>query len=254
MKTAVNYLEESLKLRKDGGDMYQFCWVKSVTDRHVGDYPYAIEFEVINKSTQSSTSVKIESTDRIIWGHPGLGKTFLRKSQDNIIDFDSDYKSKINKKHNLEEGYKARNAWRKTHEAQWDQTVRELWQEAKKDAIKTGKRLLASDMILLREFANDFDKVITMSDDTFIERSKQRDDYKEGDTESWKNKINDEISKIPSDKVITTDKYLSDLLSTQPSTQQQAPVNKTKEIPDGQSGEPVNKKVEDRLISQKKKC
>ena len=25
MKTAVNYLEESLKLRKDGGDMYQFC-------------------------------------------------------------------------------------------------------------------------------------------------------------------------------------------------------------------------------------
>ena len=109
-------------------------------------------------------------------------------------------------------------------------------------------------MILLREFANDFDKVITMSDDTFIERSKQRDDYKEGDTESWKNKINDEISKIPSDKVITSDKYLSDLLSTQPSTQQQAPVNKTKEIPDGQSGEPVNKKVEDRLINQKKKC
>ena len=25
MKTAVNYLEDSLKLRKDGGDMYQFC-------------------------------------------------------------------------------------------------------------------------------------------------------------------------------------------------------------------------------------
>jgi hypothetical protein len=33
-------------------------WVKSVTDKHVGDYPYAIEFEVVKQSTtQPSTSV-----------------------------------------------------------------------------------------------------------------------------------------------------------------------------------------------------
>lgn len=32
-------------------------WVKSVTDKHVGDYPYAIEFEVVSKPTQPSTSV-----------------------------------------------------------------------------------------------------------------------------------------------------------------------------------------------------
>jgi alkylated DNA repair dioxygenase AlkB len=31
-------------------------WVKSVTDKHVGDYPYAIEFEVVNKPTQPSTN------------------------------------------------------------------------------------------------------------------------------------------------------------------------------------------------------
>jgi hypothetical protein len=30
-------------------------WVKSVTDKLVGNYPYAIEFEVVNKSTQPST-------------------------------------------------------------------------------------------------------------------------------------------------------------------------------------------------------
>jgi alkylated DNA repair dioxygenase AlkB len=30
-------------------------WVKSVTDKHVGNYPYAIEFEVVNKPTQLST-------------------------------------------------------------------------------------------------------------------------------------------------------------------------------------------------------
>jgi len=32
-------------------------WIKSVTDKHVDDYPYAIEFEVINKPTQQPTSV-----------------------------------------------------------------------------------------------------------------------------------------------------------------------------------------------------
>ena len=31
-------------------------WEKSVTDKHVGDYPYAIEFEVVDKPTQPSTS------------------------------------------------------------------------------------------------------------------------------------------------------------------------------------------------------
>jgi hypothetical protein len=31
-------------------------WVKSVTDKNVGQYPYAIEFEVVNKPTQPSTN------------------------------------------------------------------------------------------------------------------------------------------------------------------------------------------------------
>jgi alkylated DNA repair dioxygenase AlkB len=41
-------------------------WVKSVTDKHVGNYPYAIEFEVVNKPTQPSTQsngVKVISED-----------------------------------------------------------------------------------------------------------------------------------------------------------------------------------------------
>ena len=32
-------------------------WEKSVTDKHVGDYPYAIEFKVVDKPTQSPTSI-----------------------------------------------------------------------------------------------------------------------------------------------------------------------------------------------------
>jgi hypothetical protein len=37
-------------------------WVKSVTDKHVGNYPYAIEFVVINKPTQPTTEA-IEEQD-----------------------------------------------------------------------------------------------------------------------------------------------------------------------------------------------
>jgi hypothetical protein len=43
-------------------------WVKSVTDKLVGNYPYAIEFEVVNKSTQSSTqpSTSVDNTNKPI--------------------------------------------------------------------------------------------------------------------------------------------------------------------------------------------
>lgn len=41
-------------------------WVKSVTDKHVGDYPYAIEFEVVRTTTQPSTSVEKQIQDRQI--------------------------------------------------------------------------------------------------------------------------------------------------------------------------------------------
>ena len=33
-------------------------WEKSVTDKHVGDYPYAIEFKVVDKPTKTTTSVE----------------------------------------------------------------------------------------------------------------------------------------------------------------------------------------------------
>ena len=175
----------------------------------------------IEVPTQSSTSVKIEPTDKIIFGHPGIGKTELKKNgRTDIIDFDSDYKTEINKKFNLPEGFKARNAFQKSNKDEYNQAVRELWGKAKEEANRTGKTLLASDMILLREFASDFDKVITMSKETFIDRAKQRNDFNPGPegTEGWKNSLDKEISKVPVSKVITTDKYMSDLLPNQPST------------------------------------
>ena len=158
----------------------------------------------------------ITSNDKVIFGHPGIGKTYLKeRGRTDVIDFDSDYKIKINEKFNLPKGFKARNDFQKSNKEEYQQFLRELWNEAKKESKRTGKQLFASDMILLREFADDFDKVITMSKGTFINRAKQRNDYTPGEegTEGWKKSLDIEIAKIDKSKVFTTDKYLSELLS-----------------------------------------
>lgn len=166
-----------------------------------------------NGNVPKTTSQEITPNDKIIWGHPGIGKTFLRESNPNVIDFDSDYKSRINEKYNLPEGFKARNKWRESNPELWKEEIRQLWSEAKQESQDTGKQLLASDMMLLREFPNDFDKVVNISNKTFIDRAKQRDDYTEGETEQWKANINEVLKSVPQFKIIQTDKYLSDLLS-----------------------------------------
>lgn len=160
----------------------------------------------------NNSKAYIGYNDDVVFGHPGIGKTFLSEFENNIIDFDSAYKPSLNVKYNLSPDYKARNEWRKNNEQLWNQSIKELWVEAKQDAKKAGKILFASDMILLREFPNDFDKVITMSKETFIERSKQRNDYTEGSTEGWKTNLDDLIGQVDQSKVVTTDQYLSELI------------------------------------------
>lgn len=164
----------------------------------------------------SNWKQKLLSTDKIIFGHPGIGKSFLRETNNNIIDFDTDYKIKINEEFNLSKGFKALNSWRVNNEDIYKDRVRKLWKDAVNESKKTGKILVASDMLLLREFEKDFDKVITISKDTFINRAKQRNDYTQGETENWKNNLDNTISRVDKNKIIVTDKYLSDLFETIP--------------------------------------
>lgn len=180
-------------------------------------YSYPEVISEINQRYDNEIALlqkNISPSDKIIFGHPGIGKTYLKESgRTDVIDFDSDYKSKINIKFGLKEGFKARNDFQKNNKEKYQKTVRELWNEAKQESVKTGKQLFASDMILLREFPNDFDKVITMSKETFVDRAKQRNDYTNGETESWKDNLDIEIAKINKSKIIETDKYLSELVS-----------------------------------------
>jgi hypothetical protein len=181
--------------------------------------------------TQPSTSVKLEPTDKIIWGHPGLGKTTFRKqNSDKVLDFDTDFKPYIAKQLGLpvdEQNSIGLNKWRKENgDEEFNKLMRSVWTIAKNMAKKENKILIVSDMIFLRENAADFDKVITTDKDTFVKRAVQRGDNAEN-LESWKAKLDATISNIQQSKVITTDKYFSDLVSTLSSTNLPGPKTNT---------------------------
>jgi len=181
----------------------------------------------------------ISTTDKIIFGHPGIGKSYVYNKDNTIIDFDERYKpevkqfinnelSKLNKQINKQ----SRRDYKKANPKAYQDKLAELWKRAKKDAIKENKLLFASDMELLRSFSNDFDKVLTMSKDLFFERSKQRKDFHPTNTKLWKDDLDSLIKeKVDPNKLIITDKYLSDLISKNIEKQGITTIIKTKKLP-----------------------
>lgn len=159
----------------------------------------------------------VSPTDKIIWAHPGLGKTTFRNANpENVLDFDTDFKPEVAKQLGLPEGQRdsvSLNAWRKkskANEQKFETVMKKVWQEAVQQSRKTGKMLLVSDMMFLRENANDFDKIITTDRETFNKRASQRgDDVSK--LESWKSNIDKTIAGIDQSKVVSTNKYFAEL-------------------------------------------
>lgn len=181
--------------------------------------------EVFNENPDFSSQIYealgfnqlITSNDKIVFGHPGIGKTFAKKYND-FIDVDEDYKEE----HTMQKILRAnaKNTGKKEDLKEWENYVTVWWNKVKTDAKKSGKQIFVSNLPILRMFSQDFDKVITMSKDTFTSRAKQRNDYIEGETEDWKNSLDIEIAKIDKSKVFNTDKYLSNLFITTQQKQQ----------------------------------
>lgn len=143
----------------------------------------------------------------VIWGHPGTGKTYLHnQGRKDIIDFDSEYKSRLG---NLKEREELK---RRIGKQAYNARLDELFDEARQEAINSGRKLLVSDMHFLRDRSNDLDVITNISDEEFIERSHQRGEHDEADKQEWKNSINKALVNISSDKIINTTGYISDLL------------------------------------------
>lgn len=166
-------------------------------------------------SLNNINSLKLKDAT-VIWAHPGTGKTHMyNNGRTDIIDFDSEYKVRINKLMGLPEGTNARElrvAARNQRKQEYHDLIMKLFDEAKEEAIKSGKKLLVSDLMLLKERLNDLDVVTNISDSEFIIRSHQRGEHDEQDKMLWKNSINEAMKSVPSTKLINTTGYLSDLL------------------------------------------
>lgn len=173
--------------------------------------------------TQQASEVKLEASDKIVWGHPGLGKTtFKENNPNNVLDFDTDFKPEVakrlglNKESQTSEGL---NEWRtEENEEEFKAVMRKVWKEAVAESKKTGKMLVVSDMMFLKENEADFDKVVTTSEKTFIDRASRRGDNTEG-LSSWKSNIDKTLSAVDSNKIVETDKYFSEIQQTQQSGQ-----------------------------------
>ena len=144
---------------------------------------------------------------KVIWGHPGTGKTWLfKQGRKDIIDFDSEYKAKLG-------DFREREVLKKEiGKEAYNQKLDELFEEARQEAIKSGRKLLVSDLHFLRDRADDLDLITNISNEEFIERSHQRGEHDEADKMEWKNSINAAMQNISSDKVIDTSGYISDLM------------------------------------------
>ena len=151
----------------------------------------------------------------VIWGHPASGKTYLfKQGKKDIIDFDSEYKVRINKLMGLPEGADAkelRKAARKAREQEYHDLIMRLFDEAVAGAKRTGRKLLVSDMMLLREREADIDVITNMSDSRFLERSALRGETDAANKMLWKNDINEAMENVADkSKIISTENFLYD--------------------------------------------
>lgn len=152
------------------------------------------------------TLTKIKNAT-VIWGHPGTGKTWLyNQGRKDIIDFDSEYKSKLG---NLQEREELK---KRIGKDAYNAKLDKLFDEAKEVAIASGRKLLVSDMYFLKNRSEDMDVVTNISDAEFIERSHQRGEHDEADKMEWKNSINKAMQNVLVEKRIDHTGYISDLL------------------------------------------
>lgn len=189
----------------------------------------SIRFERVTLVAPTQVQSTILPTDKIIFGHSTIGKSYLKKAgRTDFITLDDDYKVEIEKFIDKNKGNKTRQEYKGSKPKEYNDFMVALYDKVKKIAEKEGKKLLVSNTHILKTRMADFDKVINVPTEEFERRLKQRDSFKDYDFKDWKSDIDATIAKVSPEKVITTNKYLSDLLPTQVQSTEALPNDKYK--------------------------
>ena len=166
----------------------------------------------IEDNEKANNHNKITSKDKIVFGHPTIGKSYLKQKGNNeFITLDDDYADEVNAFVDVNRGSETRQEYKGRKPKEYNQFMLNLFDRLKIQAQKEGKKLFVSNTNILKERMSEFDKVITMPKDEFKKRFDAR-----GTTygfEDWKSDIDATVAKVDKSKVINTTDYLSDLFS-----------------------------------------
>lgn len=157
------------------------------------------------------------ANSNIIWAHSGIGKTYLyRQGRNDIIDFDFEYKGVIGDYLAfpdllLDSNISEDEANRIRHSSKI--MVDRLFDLAIEEAKTTNKKLLVSDVRLLQERFKDFDIIISIPKDTYLNNTINRKELSRNSRLIIKEKIDKVLENISDKhKVFEITCYLSDVL------------------------------------------
>jgi hypothetical protein len=164
----------------------------------------------IERRRQERLKNSITNKDKIVFGHPTIGKSYLKqRGNSDFITLDDDYAEEVNAFVDKNRGSETRQEYKGRKPKEYNEFMLNLFDRLKIQAQKEGKRLFVSNTNILKERMSEFDKVITIPKDEFKKRFDVR-----GATygfEDWKSDIDATIAKVDKSKVINTTDYLSDL-------------------------------------------
>ena len=204
---------------------------KSLLDHYNGDRNAAIQAKAKVYTSGFRTWfgdwLNAIKPNEIIYGHPGIGKTYSfeqGKHKDSFIDWDVEFNSKrdqwienkTNTKKGTEEYKKARNEYLTYPEKHKDYVdfITKEWERVKNKAKQENKILFASPHVLLRLFPNDFTKIINLREDDFVKRNIARGG-KEKESLLWKAGIDNTINSLKNNiqsEYLNEGEYLEDYL------------------------------------------
>jgi hypothetical protein len=134
---------------------------------------WQMEYKLLTPTQPSTKSaeVKIEATDKIIWGHPTIGKSYLKKQGENrFITLDDDYKNEVNAFVDANRGSETRQEYKGRKPKEYNKFMLDLYDRLKVQAAQEDKILFVSNTNILKERMSDFDKVINIPKEEFKRR------------------------------------------------------------------------------------
>lgn len=195
------------------------------------DYLFTQEFMLSTVGSHVAHPAKTKNKTSIIWAHPGVGKSYVvenTKYKNRIMDWDVEFNARrdvwIAQQTNTQIGTPEFKNAKTDYQVNWKdkpdfiEFVGKEWNRIKRKANNENKILVASPHMLLELFGQDFNKVLTLGEQDFIDRNVQRGATKKN-SKLWKQGIDQTLlaygtnpmfnSKI---KEIPVGTYLANLL------------------------------------------